>query len=126
MNVREIRRIAKGQAQDAITEYAAFVAANAANLDDYKDEDGYVLVFAGTVFGLTPSGKYYLPWASSNVESCPRCKGQGCDFCGQLGSREAYEDEVWDEAFNAELEKYGYFAESGEGDPCDIFVGKLS
>ena len=126
MNVREIRRIVKAQAQDAIAEYAAFVAANAATLDDYKDEEGDVLVFVGTVFGLTPSGKYYTPWANSNVEPCPRCKGEGCDFCGQLGSREAYEDEVWDEAFRAELEKYGYFAESGEVCPTDIFVGKLS
>ena len=126
MNAREIRRQAKQQVQDAIAEYAAFVAANAATLDDYKDEDGYVMVFVGTVFFLTPSGKYYLPWASSNVEPCSRCKGEGCDFCGQLGSREAYEDEVWEEAFRAELEKHGYFAESGEGCPTDIFVGKLS
>jgi len=34
-------------------------------------------VFLGTVFSLTPSGKYYLPFACSNVEPCPRCKGSG-------------------------------------------------
>lgn len=45
----------------------------------YRDEDGELVasLFLGTVFGLTPSGKYYLPFACSNVEPCPRCNGSG-------------------------------------------------
>lgn len=115
-------------------------------------------VYLGTVFGLTPSGKIYTPWANSNVKLCPRCRGAGsvknknaepekaqaiaketsakrieciqkfgafiegrwprevidelakqdrlaerlmptrhCSFCGGLGSREAYEDELFNE-----------------------------
>ena len=33
--------------------------------------------FLGTVFALYPSGKYYMPWACSNVELCPKCNGAG-------------------------------------------------
>ena len=50
--------------------------------------------FLGTVFALCPSGKYYLPFACSNVESCPRCKGKGtvkvfdaCHICKGNGHR---------------------------------------
>jgi len=34
-------------------------------------------VYLGTVFALTPSGKYYMPYACSNVAACPVCKGSG-------------------------------------------------
>lgn len=34
-------------------------------------------IFLGTVFRLCPSGKYYMPWACSNVDPCPRCEGSG-------------------------------------------------
>ena len=50
--------------------------------------------YLGTVFALCPSGKYYLPFACSNVESCPRCKGKGtvkvfdnCHICKGNGHR---------------------------------------
>lgn len=33
--------------------------------------------FLGTVFTLYPSGKYYTPWACSNVAPCPECQGRG-------------------------------------------------
>lgn len=36
------------------------------------------LVWLGSVFGLTPSGKIYQPFACSNVAGdCPVCKGEG-------------------------------------------------
>lgn len=41
------------------------------------DREGTVRVFVGTVFSLTPSGKFYMPWASSNVAGCPGCHGTG-------------------------------------------------
>jgi hypothetical protein len=34
-------------------------------------------VFLGTVFALFPSGKYYVPYACSNVTPCPCCHGEG-------------------------------------------------
>ncbi len=61
------------------------------NLDALRDEfeeaepqqavhDAEVMekwVYLGTVFSLMPSGKYYMPWACSNVEPCPTCGGLG-------------------------------------------------
>lgn len=35
------------------------------------------LVFVGTVMSLYPSGKYYMPWACSNLDACPNCNGTG-------------------------------------------------
>jgi len=51
-------------------------------LDDseiYEDEDGNELqtIYLGSILSLTPSGKIYTPWASSNVDCCPRCEGTG-------------------------------------------------
>lgn len=37
--------------------------------------EGYCLL--GSVFALTPSGKFYAPFACSNVMGCKRCKGTG-------------------------------------------------
>jgi hypothetical protein len=61
--------------------------------------------FLGTVFNLTPSGKYYMPWACSNVTIA-----------------EAERDARWFEALEKVCDKYGLYTRSGEGDPCDIFV----
>jgi hypothetical protein len=41
-----------------------------------EDEQERTL-YLGSCFSLVPSGKYYLPWACSNVEPCPHCKGSG-------------------------------------------------
>jgi hypothetical protein len=137
-------------------------------------------VFLGTVFRLYPSRKYYTPWANSNLEPCPACKGSGevplakrrvwkkwhkrtaknhemvhkrrlvgnvaglltqgwyrayqkirqrlyagsCRYCGGCGSREAYLDEQYGEALEAEAEAHGLFVFSGEGDPCDLLAGE--
>lgn len=34
-------------------------------------------VYLGSVFALTPSGKFYTPFACSNVNPCETCKGTG-------------------------------------------------
>lgn len=34
-------------------------------------------LFLGTVFSLYPSGKYYMPFACSNLDPCPACHGSG-------------------------------------------------
>ena len=47
--------------------------------DDVIDEEGNLVgrSFLGTVFALCPSGKYYMPFACSNVDECPECGGDG-------------------------------------------------
>jgi len=168
--------------------------------EDEPDENGNIKesVYLGTVFSLTPSGKYYMPLATGNVELCPRCKGSGharktaacercngtgtqsmadiirtwpvykdatpeevkadmltsgvflfvpkdkdeecilcgcngtgivlpsCSYCQGMGSREAFLDSVWQEAAEAEAEKQGCCVESGEGDPCDVFLTRYT
>lgn len=62
-------------------------------------------IFLGTVFALTPSGKYYMPWACSNVTET-----------------EAKQDEKWMEEVEAELAKFDAYLTSSGGDPCDLFA----
>lgn len=115
MNKREIKQNAKQIIKSA--------------LDDLKtaetyESDGelYKSVFLGTVFHIMPSGKYYTPFACSNVDVCGRCKGEGCNYCGHLGSREAYEDSLMEEYLRYYACKGRAWVESGEGDPCDLFL----
>lgn len=65
-------------------------------------------VFLGTVFNLVPSGKYYTPWANSNVTA-----------------EEAEGDTDWWTELWEQAASYGLFITSGDGDPCDIMVGKF-
>jgi hypothetical protein len=39
--------------------------------------DGARLLFLGSVFSIMPSGKYYMPFACSNVDTCKVCDGSG-------------------------------------------------
>jgi RecJ-like exonuclease len=65
-----------------------------AGVDTDMDGNTVKRVYLGTVMALTPSGKYYTPFASNNVDPCPRCKGTGethktfaCDSCKGTGKR---------------------------------------
>jgi hypothetical protein len=58
------------------------------------------------VSALFPSGKYYTPWACSDVTDA-----------------KIEADEAYLELLEAEAEAHGPFIMSGEGDPCDIFAG---
>jgi len=40
---------------------------------DYEERQ----IYLGSVFSLTPSGKYYAPFASGNLKGCPCCGGTG-------------------------------------------------
>jgi len=62
-------------------------------------------IFIGTVFNLCPSHKYYQPFACSNVTD-----------------EEAEEDAAWFAQADEELDTIGAWLDSGEGDPCDLFV----
>ena len=64
----------------------------------------YGVAFLGTVFTIMPSGKYYMPWACSNVTES-----------------EATQDEAYMLALERAAEKHGGWVMSGEGDPCDLF-----
>ena len=114
----------------------AIIDNNIDDLDDAEIQDGFSscdekiqLVFLGTVFALAPSGKYYMPWACNNLTVCPECQGElskvdTCDHCHGLGSREAYEDSVFYEYLNEYAEQHDCWIMSGEGDPCDLFLGR--
>jgi len=67
--------------------------------------DVYYQTFLGTVFAIMPSGKYYMLWACSNVSE-----------------EEASADEEFMEALEKVAEEHGMWVESGEGDPCDMFL----
>lgn len=69
------------------------------------DEDGVMRCFLGTVFSLTPSGKYYTAFASGNVTD-----------------EEIAKDQLWWERMEDEAAGFDTWIESGEGDPCDIYI----
>ena len=70
-----------------------------------RDGEIYKAVFLGTVFSLCSSGKYYMPWACSNVTE-----------------KEADQDERWVEKAEAELDTIDAFLTSGEGSATDLFA----
>ena len=47
------------------------------NMCEGPEGDKRGSVFIGTVFSLMPSGKYYQPFACSNIDPCPACSGTG-------------------------------------------------
>lgn len=155
------------------------------DVSDNEEGEKVRSLYIGNVFQLMPSGKYYQPWARSNVTPCPRCKGKGivsnkysdpavhavvyehesalrfhmvhtygmwiegqwdkdlteflkvleqttaktqetvtCPHCEGVGFREALLDELWSETAERTAEKAGCYLFSGEGDPCDLFIGE--
>lgn len=126
--IEDIKNDAKNQ-----IEWGANKMSSEIEIYETSEGDFVKSVYLGTVFGIFPSGKYYMPWACSNLELCPMCHGSevvkedngkliSCPFCGGMGSREAYEDEIFRETLEEEAEKHGCRVESGEGDPCDILL----
>lgn len=75
--------------------------------EEQEDWDGNIVkrTYLGTVFDLTPSGKYYMPFVCSNVTE-----------------EEAEKDEEWYEQAEAELDTIGACLVPGEGDPTDLFA----
>lgn len=64
-----------------------------------EDEFGnrILQVYLGSCFSILPSGKYYTPFANSNVDLCKLCGGTGrgplitCPYCEGLGERDYFE-----------------------------------
>lgn len=72
---------------------------------DSENDDGWIARdFVGTVFALSPSGKYYQPWTTNQTED------------------DEEQDGVFWETFEETLSENGCWHESGECDPCDVFV----
>jgi len=70
------------------------------NEEPYKDMDGNTLksVFIGTCFNIMPSGKYYMPFACSNVEKCSKCDGKG-EITNPNADMALYEENLKKEQF---------------------------
>lgn len=78
-------------------------------VDDEWNDVKYASLYIGSILSIMPSGKYYMPFACSNIENV----------------REALLDECYQDALNEKLEELGLWCESGEGDPLDVFFCKL-
>lgn len=91
-------------------------------------------IYIGSIFTHTPSGKYYTPFANSNVKICSacyalhdtgpcnitaRCKGENV---GESGHCEVCLDAAWREIVDIILGNNNLVLESGEGDPTDLFI----
>jgi len=70
VNKRDIR----AKARDYIRQAAQ---GSFSDLQPDPENPGYTVsrVFLGSL--INPSGKFYTPWANSNVQACPRCQGRG-------------------------------------------------
>jgi hypothetical protein len=104
-------------------------------IDEFTEERR---IYLGTVMGLTPSGKYYTPWACSNVEVCEACAkasdapcddtapctGSSGDPLTGEGHCEVCRDAKWNQQLRDEAEEMGYFITDNEGCATDILVGE--
>ena len=95
-------------------------------------------VYLGSCLNLTPSGKYYTPFACSNVEVCRACAEASDGPCDETspctgstgdpltgeGHCEVCRDAAWQKQLESEAEEFGLYVTSGEGNACDIMVGE--
>ena len=75
--------------------------------DDFNDIK-YASLYIGSVLSIMPSGKFYMPFACSNINNV----------------REALLDECYREAFELKCGSLELWLENGEGDPTDMFICK--
>ena len=70
------------------------------------DYDGNVLgsCFIGTVFGVMPSGKFYMPWTTNQTRS------------------DVIRDSCFMDALEEIAEKHGMFVTNSEADSCDMLI----
>lgn len=62
-------------------------------------------IYLGSMFSITPSGKFYTPWTNSNVSV-----------------KEAAIDELWQEFMEENLRTHNLSLEYGEADNTDMFL----
>lgn len=103
MRIKDIRENARAVIGDAVSS-STWEPYN--NGDYYPTTDEkFEATYLGTVFALLPSGKYYTPFACSNITE-----------------KEAMQDEIWYQEAQKEADKHNCWLENGEGDPCDLFL----
>jgi hypothetical protein len=75
-------------------------------LDSFEGE-GYIRrIYIGSVCGIFPSGKFYMPWTSNQ------------------NHRDVYRDEIFREVLEEMLEEENCTLENGEGSIDDLFICK--
>lgn len=72
----------------------------------WEEGEFYLTDYIGSVMSIFPSGKYYMPW------------------CSNFTWKDAAQDYCFREGLESILEDNGYWLESGEGDPTDLFICK--
>ncbi len=75
------------------------------HLDDYNPETGVRSIYLGSILSITPSGKFYTPFANSNVSL-----------------KEAALDELWWDYMGRGLGESCLSLVLGEGDGLDLFL----
>lgn len=96
--------------------------------ESFYDEEEYFSCYLGSILNIYPSGKYYLPFACSNLDRCEHCRGKGyfgkirCIKCNGYGSSEAFLDELFAEALEEVSSDHGFWIESGDGCSTDLFA----
>jgi len=94
--------------------------------------------YIGSVLSLSPSGKFYAPWANHNVEICEACVKAGdlpCDEESPCNGKtrknkmiepgdhcEACQDATWYAAIKHEASEHHYWITSECGDVDDMFA----
>jgi len=95
-------------------------------------------IYLGSWLNMSPSGKYYMPYACSNVEVCRACAEASDAPCDETspctgstgdpltgeGHCEVCRDAAWQKQLEDEASEFGLYVTSGEGDPCDIMIGQ--
>ena len=105
---------------------------------DEENDTWFKQICLGSVMSILPSGKYYTPFACSNVEICSVCAAAGHVPCTKDNPCwhkddsedteeyhcEACQDARWYEQAEKELDYIGACLIFGEGDPTDLLVWK--
>lgn len=87
---------------------------------DVKTKDIIHALLIGSVREITPSGKsFYAPIP------CEKCRGKGCSYCGNTGSRERYEDQVFIDELDRIAQLNDYTVSGDYGDPCELYLEKI-
>lgn len=104
---------------------------------EYDEENDVWIktIYFGTVMSLTPSGKYYTPFACSNVEICESCKEAKTVPCTEdnpctYGEAEdwhceACRDAKWFEQVENELTSIDSYLHTGEGCATDLYISTI-
>jgi hypothetical protein len=84
----------------------------------------YRSIVLGTVFAILPSGTC-RELMHTTVESCPRCKGEGCEYCAYLGTRPAYEDVLMLEELKRYAEGYDASIKRDKAKRADLLLSQV-